>query len=429
MLAVLRRRDYFLLWVAGVASTLGDFVLLIALPFHVYEVTGSALATGGTYVAGALPRVLLGSVAGVFVDRWDRKRTMIAADLVRAAALLALLTVPGSDGLWVVYVVTVIESSVSQFFGPARAALLPRLVPEEQRQEANALGALGEGASRLAGPLIGGALLGLLGLQGVVLFDSASFLLSAILIAMVAAPTARPVDDAGGQRVATAAAGRAAAVLRELREGLEVVGREPIVRATFVVTALTTVAFGITDPLIPVFMQDVLGGTAVDFGALASVQGVGVMLGGLAIARARGAVAPAGLIALGLGLGAALLLVGVHSGSFPVVLALIGPWGACLVAYQVGATTLLQNGVPDALRGRVFGALGTLQGALGIAGIALASVLGTFVGAVWVLTAACLLLLAAAGVAAAMPRDQADSAVARADSTVGAADGAGGGCG
>src|SRR5919206_446819 len=84
VLALLRRRDYRLLWLAGVVSTLGDIVLLVALPFHVYELTGSALATGGSYLAGALPRVLLGSVAGVYVDRWDRKRTMIVADLLRA---------------------------------------------------------------------------------------------------------------------------------------------------------------------------------------------------------------------------------------------------------------------------------------------------------------------------------------------------------
>ena len=83
---------------------------------------------------------------------------------------------------------------------------------------------------------------------------------------------------------------------------------------------------------------------------------------------------------------------------------MIGPWGVCLVAYQVSALTLLQNGVPDAFRGRVFGALGTLQGALAITGIALASVIGGFVGVAWVVSAACLLLLLAAGVAATIPR-------------------------
>jgi MFS family permease len=405
VLAVFRRRDYALLWVAGVVSVLGDFVLLIALPFRVYELTGSALATGTTYLAGALPRVLLGSVAGVFVDRWDHRRTMIAADLLRAAVLLGLLAVHSSEALWLVYVVGFAESALSQFFAPARSALLPRIVPPEERLAANSLGAFGDGAVRLIGPLLGGALAGAVGLWGVVLFDSASFLLSAGLLALLRGG-ARPLAPAGTPDglLTGAAAARWAAVWRELREGLRVVGRKPVVRGTFAVIGLATFAFGMTDPLIPVIMKEVLGGTALDFGALASVQGAGVLVGGLLVARLRRAVPPAGLIALGLGLGSLLLLVMIHAASLPLALALIGPWGACLVVYEVSAATLLQDRVPDGFRGRVFGALATVQGALAVAAIALASLLGAVADVAWVVTGACVLLLFGAGVAAAMPR-------------------------
>ena len=93
MLATLRHRDFALLWFAGLVSVAGDFALLIALPLHAYALTGSAVATGAVFAASLLPSILLGSVAGVFVDRWDRKRTMVAADLLRAALLLPLLAV------------------------------------------------------------------------------------------------------------------------------------------------------------------------------------------------------------------------------------------------------------------------------------------------------------------------------------------------
>ncbi len=93
MIATLRQRDFSLLWFGGVLSVIGDLFLFIALPFFVYERTGSALATGAMFAAETLPRLLFGSVAGVFVDRWDRKRTMVLSDLSRALILLPLLAV------------------------------------------------------------------------------------------------------------------------------------------------------------------------------------------------------------------------------------------------------------------------------------------------------------------------------------------------
>ena len=105
VIATLRHRDFALLWTAGLISVAGDFALLIALPLHAYTLTGSAVATGGVFAASLLPQVLLGSIAGVFVDRWDRKRTMVAADLLRAALLLPLLAVGSPDLLWLLYLV------------------------------------------------------------------------------------------------------------------------------------------------------------------------------------------------------------------------------------------------------------------------------------------------------------------------------------
>ena len=84
MIATLRSRDFALLWTAGLISVACDFALIIALPLHAYALTGSAIAIGGVFTASLLPRVLLGSIAGVFVDRWDRKRLMVAADLLYA---------------------------------------------------------------------------------------------------------------------------------------------------------------------------------------------------------------------------------------------------------------------------------------------------------------------------------------------------------
>ncbi len=100
MRAVLWQRSFALLLVAGLISSFGDLVVGIALPFYVYDLTHSVLATGAMFIASTLPGLIVGSVAGVFVDRWDRQRTMVLADLTRVALILLLLAVRSRDTIW-----------------------------------------------------------------------------------------------------------------------------------------------------------------------------------------------------------------------------------------------------------------------------------------------------------------------------------------
>ncbi len=103
MLSILRQRNFALLWFGQVISMAGDWVLYASLAFYVYTLTGSVLLSGSMLIVSTLPRIVLGSVAGVFVDRWDRRRTMIVADLGRAVVLLALLAVHTVSDMWIVY--------------------------------------------------------------------------------------------------------------------------------------------------------------------------------------------------------------------------------------------------------------------------------------------------------------------------------------
>src|SRR5947209_6081928 len=144
MFAVLRQRNFALLWLGQLISLLGDWVLLVALPFYVYQRTGSALATGAMFIVETIPRLALGSLAGVFVDRWDRRWTMIVADLSRTVILLPLLLVHSHNALWLVYPVALLETTITQFFSPAFGALIPHFVEEKDLTAANSLNALGE---------------------------------------------------------------------------------------------------------------------------------------------------------------------------------------------------------------------------------------------------------------------------------------------
>src|SRR5205823_11629872 len=131
--------NFALLWCAGLISFIGDRAMLTALPFYVYQQTSSTLATAALFTAAYLPMVLLGSVAGVFVDRWDRKRIMVLTNLTQTVVMLLLLLVRSSTWLWLVLLVAFVEMSVAMFFQPAGTALLPRLGGEDQLAPAHAL--------------------------------------------------------------------------------------------------------------------------------------------------------------------------------------------------------------------------------------------------------------------------------------------------
>src|SRR6476469_9845964 len=97
---LLRNRNFTLLWSGGLLSLLGDWMLITGLPLVVYQMTGSTLALGSTVIAAAVPRVVIGSFAGVFVDRWDRRRTMLVCDVLLGLGLLPLLWVDSGQRLW-----------------------------------------------------------------------------------------------------------------------------------------------------------------------------------------------------------------------------------------------------------------------------------------------------------------------------------------
>lgn len=152
MLATLRQRNFALVWFGGLISLTGDWMLIAALPYYVYQQTGSTLATAAMTVVSILPSVFLSSPAGVFADRWDRKRIMVVANVLQMIGVLFLLLVRSGQWLWLVYVVALLQSAIGAFMSPAENALLPRLVDEQHLLSANALNSLNNNLARLLGP-------------------------------------------------------------------------------------------------------------------------------------------------------------------------------------------------------------------------------------------------------------------------------------
>ncbi len=384
MLAVLRQRDFSLLWFGGVLSVIGDYFLFIALPFFVYERTGSVLATGAMFAAETVPRLLFGSVAGVFVDRWDRKRTMVISDLSRALILLPLLAVAAGGPLALVYAVAFVEASVSMFFLPAKSATIPNLVAERDLTAANSLDSLSEEVPSLVGPLLGGALLGVVGLSGLVLLDVGTYLASALLISMIGAPTAAPDEEP--DVTAEVAVSAWANALKEWLGGLRLIGRDRSIAVLFGVISVATVGEGAVTVMLIIFFRDVLGSGAQEFGYFIAAYGVGGILGGILLGWSSRLIDETRLFALSLIANGLLLIAIFNIAVLPVMVALAVLAGVTVVGWFVTSQTLLQKWVPDRYRGRVFGAYETTQALTLLVGMGVAVVLEGLLGVIVVLS-------------------------------------------
>jgi predicted MFS family arabinose efflux permease len=399
MLATLRHRDFAHLWTAGLVSLLGDWALIAALPVWVYVETDSALASGLVWLAWAIPGILFGSIAGVFVDRWDRKRTMVAASLLQAAGLLLLLPASIADWVWVVYPVVFAEATLGRFFGPAESALLPRLVGEERLLSANALNSLNDNAGRIAGSALGGLLLAAGGLGAVILLDAVSFLAAALLIARVrasGAPTPGPIDVGPSARATT---GSWTAVGREWADGLGMIRTNPLLRRIFLVAAGGMLADGVLTALLVPFVAGVADGGDEALGLFLAVRGVSGLLGGMAVGGLGPRFREADLVGWGLiAVGAGFIVI-VNARSVPLILGVLILIGPAIACWLTGQQTLLQRIAEDRYRGRVFGAFATTGSLMYATAIGAASLLAEAVGTTPVLNAGAL-LYAAAGVLA-----------------------------
>ena len=380
-----RRRDLRLLLTAGLVSMTGDWLLGIGLTFSVYAITGSTLASAVTLLASFVPQVVAGSVAGVFVDRWDRKRTMVACNLLLAVGLIPLVLFDPTERIWLVYVVLVWESVVEVFFAPAEQAMLPRLVDDEELVTANALNSQNQQISRLVGSALGGVAAAAGGITAVAALDMLTFVVAAVLLLRI-----RTTGSVAGRAdTTTMLRGRLTELREEWTDGLRATWNSPVVRIVLVFMLITSTGEGIMGTLFAPYVRDVLHSGPQTLGVITSVQAIGGIVGGFLTASVGSRWAPARM----LGAGAMVFgTIDLATFLYPLLLAsvwpaivgmvLVGLPGALVVAGQM---TLLQRYTADAQRGRVFGLLFMVRSVAMVVGTTGAGFLGEAAGIVPVL--------------------------------------------
>lgn len=387
------------LWVGHLISMFGDRIHQIALAYLVLGLTNNAVAVAFVFVAATIPNLLLAPLAGAYVDRWNQRDVMIVSDLLRAAAVLVIPMVAVTN-IYLVYPLIFVITSISIFFRPARVAILPRLVRDDELLTANSALWAGETAADVIGYPLAGIFVAFLGPAIALAFwiDAATYAASAILIASIAVPAVqrarRPATASAGGGTADATTEADAeeprsSVRAEMLEGYRFLRREPVLFANTIQAAFAQFAIGSLIALTPVFVQDVLRPPGIDpkaaYAFLETAIGVGNLLGGFVIGLVGMRLAKGRMVIAGYVLWGLFLIAFALSGSFPLSLGILFGAGIANMVFVIPSQTLFQQRTPQELIGRVVGfrfalVFGSMTLAMAVGGI-----LGQVVGIVPVL--------------------------------------------
>ncbi len=257
-------------------SLLGDGIYFVAIAWQVYELSNAPTALSLVGLAWSLPMLVFLLVGGILSDRFDRRRVLIASDVIRGLAIgaVGLLSVTGALELWHVIVLVALEGAGQSLFGPAFGAIVPDIVPQEMLVQANSLNQFMEPLGvRLAGPALGGVAIATLGTGEAILLNAASFVVSGLAIALMR--TRRTVERE-----------ESASVRREIAEGFRFVRAHVWLWGTLLSAAIGLLLFvGPYDVLVPYIVKNELGGGADDLGLVFASGGVGAVLAALAVGQ------------------------------------------------------------------------------------------------------------------------------------------------
>ena len=410
-LRVLRNRTFLALWLAQVATQVGANMVLYGLTVQVFSLTRSSTSVSLLILSFLVPAVIFGAVAGVYVDRLDRRLLLVTTNLARAAVFLFLIFAENDVGL--ILLGTIWISSLSTFFAPAEAAMIPVIVDRRQLLAANSMYVFTLQAAFFVGfALIGPLVLNLAGQTAMLTIVAGLFVVAAGLCWLL--PRYHPRLGAIGAHQAaqalTEAGSAVATTLGQLRDGLQYIMRNHAVFWPLTYLAITASLVGILGVLGPGFATQALGLTERDFVVVVLPLGAGLVMGilvlnvyGRFIPRRRGV--EGGLIALGLSLAALAIAqplttavnLGPSVSLLSVVVVVAFAAGMAYGFVAVPAQTQLQEELPADIRGRVFGVLNMLVSVASFLPIILVGPIADVFGAAPVVLVTAVLVLAAAG--------------------------------
>jgi MFS family permease len=336
-------RDFLLIWFGQLVSGVGSRLTSFALGIWVLQTTGSTTRFALIFVAMAVPALLISPIAGALVDRWDRRRTMIACEALSAVTMFVLVALFATETLqlWHVYIAVGVSALANAFLQPAYAASIPLLASPEQLTRVNGLVQTGFAIAQVGGPLLAGVLVSSISMQGVLIVDALTFLVGVAALLIARVPRPAPAVDEGEPDL-----------WREAATGFRYVRERPGLLGLLTVFGLSNFLFGIASiaitPLILAFANVAL------LGVQMAIGGVGLLVGGIAMSTWGG---PRRLIdgVLGFSLLAGLFLA-LHglAPSFALVVVVGFAFFVTLPIINSANASLWQSKVPAHLQGRCF---------------------------------------------------------------------------
>ena len=341
---LLRNRDFRLLWLGQSISNFGDSMTNLALLLLVNHLTGSTAALATMAIVLALPTLTFGLLAGVYVDRWDRKRVMIISDLIRGILVLGFMLVDAPEKVWLLYVIGFVQASIGTFFNPARSALIPNLVAREGLLAANSLTQMTQIIFGLLGTAAAGAVIGLLDMYWpVFVIDALTFFAALTLVSFIHYKSQiAPKQGAVSPK----------AIASELVGGLRITFGNRILAGTILAAAVTMLGLGAVNVLlVPLIVND-LQIPETWFAGVEFAQTSAMILSGALVAILAAKFKPTQILTVSfIGVGLVIGLMSGVSAAWHLILILFAA-GWFITPLQASAQTIAQTAVPDEVRGR-----------------------------------------------------------------------------
>ena len=362
--SVFRRRNFSLMWAGQFVETIGCALTSLAASILVYRETGgSALSVALMLMASVAPSLLIGLLAGVFVDRYDRRRIMIAADVLRGV-LVAVIPFLAPYGIGWLYAIVMLISAIGQFFDPAWESVLPEVAPDEELAAANSLMAISSFGSTAIGFAASGLIASSASIDFAFYLNAFAYLFSAGCIALI---QVRKVETTDKTSVAV--------VIRNLKFGIETLVRNPVLRSVFALAIPGALAIGMINSLLLPFATRALNANEFEYGLQEGLTSIGFVVGSLLMAKYFDRWREGQWVVVGL---LSMALMGViysQVRSIPLAFSLQAAAGFMNAPYAIARRLLLQRNTKAEVRGRVTSAyfvaanLFSLAG-MGIAGLA-----------------------------------------------------------
>jgi DHA3 family macrolide efflux protein-like MFS transporter len=341
---VLRNKDFLALWLGQIISQIGDSFTFLALLITVNRLTGSTVAMGIMMISLTLPQLLFSFLAGVIVDRVDRKQVLIISDVLRGVLVLAFLTVRTAEQVYIFYIVGFLLSSVSVFFSPAKTAMIPRIVEGERNLlSANALSQTIRVVALIIGPALAGFAIAWLGATAAFIVDSVTYFASALAILSIRTSGKTADESKVG----------AAMVWRRVVEGFSYTLHNSTILGIIVTLLVGFLGVGAIEVLFVPYLQGEFGSGAEGVGFVQTAQGLGMLVGSVIVGNLAARFRLTRIIAWSIALlGVAIAACGLASG-FVVIPLTTFVAGLSLAPLNASLSTLVQVTVPDEKLGRV----------------------------------------------------------------------------